>query len=500
MQRDIRKTLICILASSVAALASAQSAVADNPSSSPPAAAPKLPPDLPKRIREITDVVLKHHIDPPARQQMILSGIKALYQTAGVPAPAGLGRRVSELVTPEHLAGFLAEAWPKATAKPVDAGMLEEAVIHGLLESVPGTAHLVLAKDQAANEQFEGNRYVGIHIALGMDDQEKRPKMFEVWEGGPADRAGAKKDDLIEQIDGVDTKGMTLRQALDRLRGAEGTDVTIQVRQPKAQQSRTMTMTRGQLPRTTVRGVRKRSAGGWDVRLDGPDPIGYLHITDILASTPHELRKWARQLDSEGIRALVLDLRGLQATSLHPTVILADALLDRGSIGRVRTLQGETTYQADPDALFRGWPLVVLVDFTTSGTAEWLAAALQDNRRAVLVGTPTTSSKTVPGEAVVRSTVPVGDGAWSVTLVTGCLQRGDGRSLSLFGRSLVALMPDERKKVGVHPDHAIDEDSRGRAVLMAPVRLPQEPISANDPALRKAIQLLGSSLKTAARR
>jgi carboxyl-terminal processing protease len=256
-----------------------------------------------------------------------------------------------------------------------------------------------------------------------------------------------------------------------------------------------MTMTRGQLPRTTVRGVRKRSVGGWDVRLDGPDPIGYLQITEITASTPHELRKWARQLESEGNRALVLDLRGLHGTSLHPTVILADALLDRGTIGRVRTLQGETTYQADPDTLFRGWPLVVLVDFTTSGTAEWLAAALQDNRRAVLVGTPTNSTRAVPGDAVVRSTVPVGDGAWSVTLVTGCLQRGDGRPLSFFGRSLVGMTSEQRTKVGVHPDHAIDGDSRGRAGFMVPTRPPQEPSSATDPALRKAIQVLGSSLR-----
>jgi hypothetical protein len=100
----------------------------------------------------------------------------------------------------------------------------------------------------------------------------------------------------------------------------------------------------------------------------------------------------------------------------------------------------------------------------------------------------------------VRSSVPVGDGAWSVTLVTGCLHRGDGRSLSLFGRSLAAMTPDERKKVGVHPDHAIDDDSRARTVLVVPKRPPQEPSSATDPALRKAIQVLGSSRKTAARR
>ena len=75
--------------------------------------APKPPPDLAKRVQEITDAVLEHHIDPPVRQQMILSAIKALYRTAGVPVPAGLGRRVSAVSTSDQLAEFLAEAWPK---------------------------------------------------------------------------------------------------------------------------------------------------------------------------------------------------------------------------------------------------------------------------------------------------------------------------------------------------------------------------------------------------
>ena len=63
--------------------------------------------------------MLEHHIDPPARQQMVLSGIKAMYRAAGVPGPPGLGRRVSAVSTPEQLATLLEEVWPRTTAKPV---------------------------------------------------------------------------------------------------------------------------------------------------------------------------------------------------------------------------------------------------------------------------------------------------------------------------------------------------------------------------------------------
>ena len=176
-------------------------------------------------------------------------------------------------------------------------------------------------------------------------------------------------------------------------------------------------------------GVRKRSSGRWDVRLDGPDPIGYLQITEITASTPHELRKFAHQLESEGARALVLDLRGSehgQPPSDRPGG--RQLCWTMAALGGSETAHGETKYLADSDVLFQDWPLVVLIDERTGGTVEWLAAALQDNHRAVLVGMPSSSALGVPG-AVVQSSVPVGDGAWSITLTTGRLERGDGRPL-----------------------------------------------------------------------
>ncbi len=303
--------------------------------------------------------------------------------------------------------------------------------------AVSGDPQLFTEKERKVSEQIEGNRYVGLHIALGMDEQEKRPTIHEIFEGGPADRAGVKKDDLLEQIDGVDTKGMAVMAAVDRLRGRGGNQrhdqgsTTQGGRIPGRIRSRAVSI---HVRRCRV--VRKRSSGGWDVRLDGPDPIGYLRITEMLGSTPHELRKMVPQLESEGDRALILDLRGLRSDSVHTAVLLADSLLESGPIGRVKTARGETTYQADADAIFRGWPLAVLVDVNTAGAAEWLAAALQDNHRAVIVGSPTMSARINPGPGFVKSTIPVGDGRLSVSLATGSLERGDGRPLSLFDRPL----------------------------------------------------------------
>ncbi len=378
---------------------SAGAAPADGPqppsAATAPVPAPAMPADLARHVQEITDAVLEHHIDPPARQQMVLSGIKAMYRAAGVSSPPGLGRRASAVSTPEQFAALLSEVWPKTTAKPVAVKALEDALLEGLVAAVPGDTELMTAKDARVAEQMAGNRYVGIHITLGMDDKEKRPMIPSVFPGGPAGRAGIKDGAIIEEIDGADTRGMKLREAVDRLRGDDGTDVTVKVRQPKETKSRTLKITRGQLPRTTIVGFGASPADDGKLRLGVPDRIGYLKITEITASTPHELRKLAQRMEGEGIRALVLDLRGIRSggSGVHPTVLLADSLLERGAIGRVRTARGETTYQADADALFRGWPIAVLADQDTSGTAEWLVAALQDNHRAVIVGSPTAGAQ-----------------------------------------------------------------------------------------------------------
>ncbi len=327
---------------------------------------------------------------------MILAGIKALHRAAGLPVPAGLSRRVSAITTREQLADLLEELWPVKSSAPQQ---LREAFVSGLLETVPGGAEIATAKEQSVQEQIDGNRYVGIHIQVRYDSKEQRTIVAGIVPGGPADRAGMKPEDRIEQVDGVDTQGMTIAQVVDRLRGADGTEVRVTVRQPGEKAPRTLTPTRGRLFVPSLKGVRKMPSGDWDHRLGGYGTIGYVRLTALSGSTPHELRKVAERLDSEGLRAVIMDLRGLSSMNVHAAVLLADDLLDAGPIGRVREAERVQTYEAASGALFRDLPLAVLVDAETAGAAEWLAAALQDNHRASVVGSPPQSS--APGLRVV---------------------------------------------------------------------------------------------------
>ena len=280
-------------------------------------------------------------------------------------------------------------------------------------------------KERKVQESFAANLYVGIQIHLGVDEKSKRPVFLKILEGGPADNAGARAGDLIEEVDGESTAEKPLSWVVDRLRGAEGTDVLVRFRRPETGEVFTKPMTRGTLPRATVQGLTPLPGKRWAVRLDGPAPIGYLKLAEVSGSTPQELRGFAAQLESEGCKALVLDLRETSPAHFHETVLLADALLDGGVIGRVRSSDSEKIYRAEPDALFRDWPMVVLVAGNANPEVAWLCAALLDNHRATIVGEPA-----LRREAAFHETIGLPGGEWSIQMTTGRLERGDGRPIT----------------------------------------------------------------------
>ena len=222
----------------------------------------------------------------------------------------------------------------------------------------------------------------------------------EVMKGGPADRAGSQERGLIEEIDGVDTKGMKLREVVDRLRGDEGTDVTDQ--RPAAEGGEGPDDQDHPRPAPAHRRSRASASTRRATGSSGstsPIPSATSRSPRSTASTPHELRKLARQMESVGIRALVLDLRGLRSggSAVHPAVLLADSLLEQ----RGDRTRPDGTRRNDLSGRRRR-PVPRLADRRArrSGTrrapAEWLAAALQDNHRADIVGSPTLGDPTGP--------------------------------------------------------------------------------------------------------
>src|SRR5262249_41502319 len=174
---------------------------------------------------------------------------------------------------------------------------------------VPGRPHFIPADTFKVHEASSANRYVGIGIQIRKDDKEELTHIVLPFPGGAARKAGSKPGDLIVEVDGENMKGRTIQEVVKKLRGEEGTRVTVVVRQPGATETRTLKMIRAVVPFTSVAGYRRTGEESWDFRVDPELPVAYLRVFAISISTLHELRKLEKQLLTDGTPAVVLDLR-----------------------------------------------------------------------------------------------------------------------------------------------------------------------------------------------
>src|SRR5262245_38463703 len=317
--------------------------------------------DVAKRVWAVLDAVEKNHLEPPPRADAIAAGVRGMLQAAGAPAPADLDDRAAAVVSEEQLRTLLRDVWPAdGGSKNLAADKLASALFDAALKSIPGEPVVQPEKFVKVMEQISNNRYVGIGIKVSADKAERRP-LITPLRRGPAHVGGVKAGDLLLDVDGKDTRDVPLETVVEWARGAEGSTMTIVVKQPGEGEPRTLKLTRGVVPFDSVFGY-VRNGEDWDYRIDADAGIGYLWLKSINVSTLHELRQAERRLRADGVKALVLDMRFSAGSGvLHHAALVADGLLDGGLMWTVRG-RGDviTEYRADRDCLFRGMPLAVL--------------------------------------------------------------------------------------------------------------------------------------------
>ncbi|HMC89163.1 MAG TPA: S41 family peptidase [Gemmataceae bacterium] len=412
---------------------------------------------LPSSVREpeavvalmwqIMELVSRDSLEPCSRPEMILAGIKSLAKETKVQPPADLERRVADVANQKQLTALVLEVWPRDDKNIASREKdLAVTLLRGVLQKVPGKPPLLPPEYLRISEQLSGNRYVGIGIQITMHKGENYTQIVVPFRRGTARKAGAKPGDLIVEVDGKNTHKVEVKKVVDWLRGAEGTTVTVVVRQPGAKETRTLRMKREITPFDTVLGYRHQAEDDWSYRVEASVPVAYVRVESIRASTLHELRQVERRLQTDGIRALVLDFRGSQGEGiLHHGTLVADGLLDHGLMWQVRDLHGKVTeYRADRECLFRGWPLAVLTDGSEIDRVQAaVIAALQDNGRAIVVGEP------VKCDGYVSTLFPLGQAQGAIMLRTARLERpGKGQEWNIQPDHLVTL--DEKQRKAVH--------------------------------------------------
>ncbi len=265
----------------------------------------------------------------------------------------------------------------------IDAGTLSEGAIRGMIESLedPWSSYITAEQYEMVHENLQG-KFGGIGAVVSTDGGEI--VISEPIEGGPAEKAGIVAGDRILGVDGESTAGMTVDQAVSRIRGEEGTDVSLLVLHPDADEPVEIVITREIIELDTV-------------ELEMPkEDIAVVDIAQFSASTTSEFESALKDALSSGASAIILDLRGNPGGLLSVAVDVASQFLDDGIV--LYSMDAEDNrknYEVNGEALVPDVPVVVLVNDHSASASEIVAGALQDRDRAILVGTQTVGKGSV---------------------------------------------------------------------------------------------------------
>ena len=315
---------------------------------------------------------------------------------------------------------------------PDDAALIESA-INGMLSSLdPHSSYLSPKHFRDMQVQTRGE-FGGLGIEVTMEDG--LVKVVTPIDDTPAYKAGVLAGDLITHLDGEQIQGLTLSEAVEKMRGPVNTGIDLTIRREGAAEPIKLTITRDVI---RIRSVRHREEGS----------VGYVRVTQFNEQTYDGLKdsidELAKTIGPDKLKGYVLDLRNNPGGLLDQAIAVSDAFLQRGEIVSTRGRNNDETqrYNARSGDLTDGLPVIVLVNGGSASASEIVAGALQDHRRATVLGTRSF------GKGSVQTIVPLGANG-AIRLTTARYYTPSGVSIQAKGITpdieVLQELPDELK-------------------------------------------------------
>lgn len=307
----------------------------------------------------------------------------------------------------------------KEYLRAIERERLEADALRSFLSDLDPYSTYMDADEWALYESSFAGSFGGIGVTLQIDRETGLPQVGYLMHGSAAQPAGIRRGDQIVTIDGASLEGLPLEDVITRLRGAPGTTVAIIVRRPSAPDLGPLKLERRVVDQPSVRGVRRDASGSPDFMLDAARGIGYIRILGFGDDTVAMVEKALAALETRKMKGLVLDLRGCSGGKMAAATTIADLFLDSGRIVSVASRNETEVIDAQP-GVKTPVPMVMLIDAETASSAEILAGALADNKRATAVGQRTF------GKGRIQRKIALPEGLGGVVLTTGTFQRPSG--------------------------------------------------------------------------
>jgi carboxyl-terminal processing protease len=370
-----------------------------------------------------------------------------------------------------------------------DDGKLVESAINGMLQGLdPHSSYMDPKSFKDMQIQTRGE-FGGLGIEVTME--EGLVKVVAPIDETPAHKAGVMAGDIITHLDDEPVQGLTLNQAVEKMRGPVNTKIRLKIMRKGQDKPTEVTIVRDII---RVRSVRSRVEG---------DDVAYLRLTQFNEQTTEGLKKaiadTTSQLGADKLKGFVLDLRNNPGGLLDQAISVSDAFLEKGEIVSTRGRNAEETqrFNARAGDLTKGKPVIVLINGGSASASEIVAGALQDHKRAAVIGTRSF------GKGSVQTIIPLGSGNGALRLTTARYYTPSGTSIQAKG-----IKPDIEVLQDVPEELKARTDTKGEASLRGHLKadgdeqtgsqsyIPPDP--KDDKALKMAVDLLRGSTTNAA--
>jgi len=370
-----------------------------------------------------------------------------------------------------------------------DDGKLVESAINGMLAGLDPHSSYMDAKSFRDMQVQTRGEFGGLGIEVTMEDG--LVKVVAPIDDTPAAKAGILANDLITSLNDEPIQGLTLNQAVDKMRGAPNTKIKLKIIRKPSTTPIEVTLTREVIRVRTVRS-----------QLEGDD-VAYIRLTQFNEQTTDGMKKAISTLSGKAgdkLKGYIIDLRNNPGGLLEQAISVSDAFLEKGEIVSTRGRNAEETqrFNARASDLINGKPLIVLINGGSASASEIVAGALQDHKRATLVGTRSF------GKGSVQTIIPLGSGNGALRLTTARYFTPSGRSIQAKG-----ITPDIEVLQDVPDELKSRTDTKGEASLRGHLKgdagkeqtgsqsyVPPDP--KDDKALKTALDLLRGAQTNAA--
>ena len=306
--------------------------------------------------------------------------------------------------------------------KEVDRRELIDGAIQGMLSKLDRHSNYIPPSNVDNFKSRVENEFGGIGIRLKNDGG--KPTVITPMFGSPAYKAGIRPGDIIVSIDDQMTDGKSSDDIVKALKGKIGSKVKLAIHTPSSQESKTVEVERSLIRLQSVLGASRNNDDSWNYFLDKENKIGYLIVTNFGRHTTGEILDAVKELKSEGIQGLIIDLRYNPGGLLSAAIQISDMFVKEG---RIVSTEGRATpkrvWDAKAPGTFDDFPMAVLINQFSASASEILSACLQDHNRAVIVGQRSF------GKGSVQNIIELENGESVLKLTTAGYFRPSGKNI-----------------------------------------------------------------------